>query len=52
MKKFHYRQESFIKKSPEEIFLRHTVDDVFDIRLERLETPDGWKYYYAPGKQV
>lgn len=38
--------------TPEEIFLRHTVDDVFDIRLERLETPDGWKYYYAPGKQV
>lgn len=38
--------------TPEELFLRQTMNDVFGIRLARTETPDGWKYYYTPGKQV
>ncbi|MGM9522723.1 MAG: ABC transporter ATP-binding protein [Oscillospiraceae bacterium] len=33
--------------TPEEVFLSGALDEVFDISLRRVSTPDGWQYYYV-----
>jgi iron complex transport system ATP-binding protein len=33
--------------SPEEVFLSGRLDCVFSVRVGRVQTPDGWKYYFS-----
>ena len=37
--------------TPEAIYSRRTVDEVFGICVTRIETPGGWKYYYDRRKR-
>ena len=32
---------------PEQVFLSGCLDDVFGACVQRMRTPDGWKYYYS-----
>ena len=34
--------------SPEEVFLSGVLDKVFQVRVGRMETEEGWQYYCAP----
>ena len=33
--------------SPEEVFLSGLLDSAFSVRVGRVQTPDGWKYYFS-----
>ena len=33
--------------SPEEVFLSGHLDSAFSVRVGRVQTPDGWKYYFS-----
>ena len=33
--------------APEAVFRSGVVDEVFDVRLHRVDTPDGPQYYFA-----
>ena len=33
--------------SSEDVFLSGTLDTAFGVRVQRLHTPDGWKYYFS-----
>ena len=37
--------------TPEEVFLSGCLEDAFGVRIQRTETPDGWKYYFS-GKKI
>ena len=37
--------------SPEEVFLSGRLDSAFGVRVGRVQTPDGWKYYFS-GKNL
>ena len=32
---------------PEEVFQSGCLETAFDLRVQRLQTPDGWKYYFS-----
>lgn len=34
--------------SPEEVFLSGFLDQAFGIQVQRVQAPDGWKYYFSP----
>lgn len=36
-----------LQGSPEEVFLSGCLDRVFCVRLQRVQTPEGWKYYFS-----
>lgn len=36
-----------IQGRPEEVFLSGSLDRAFGIRVQRVQTPDGWKYYFS-----
>ena len=38
-----------IQGDPEEVFLSGQLERAFGVRVARIHTPDGWKYYF-PGK--
>lgn len=33
--------------SPEEVFLSGSLETAFDIQVQRIQTPEGWKYYFS-----
>ena len=35
--------------SPEEVFRSGTLQVAFGVKLHRIQTPEGWKYYYSSG---
>ena len=35
--------------SPEDVFCSACLDDAFGVTLRRIQTPEGWKYYYGSG---
>ena len=36
-----------LQGSPEEVFLSGCLERAFGVRIQRTQTPDGWKYYYS-----
>ena len=34
--------------SPEEVFLSGVLDEVFRVRVGRMNTEEGWQYYCSP----
>ena len=36
-----------IQGKPEEVFLSGQLERAFGIRVQRMHTPDGWKYYFS-----
>lgn len=41
------RGSCLFQGSPEEVFRSGCLETAFDIRMQRIQTPDGWKYYFS-----
>lgn len=42
------RGTCLIQGSPQEVFLSGCLDSAFGVRVSRIRTDAGWKYYYSP----
>lgn len=43
-----FRGTCLIQGSPQEVFLSGCLDSAFGVRVSRIRTDAGWKYYYSP----
>ena len=41
-----YEGQCLFRGTPEEVFLSGSLERAFAVRVQRFQTPDGWKYYF------